>query len=74
MARQTHEVIRPIPGMVGLKSGDLVDASEWRAAAKLVRTRYLRPLDNVAALKARIAELEAEVAELTRPKAAAGRR
>ena len=59
----THEVIRTIPGM-NLQPGDLVDASGWRAAAKLERMRYIKPIVDAEALRARIAELESENKEL----------
>lgn len=72
----THEIVRPIPGTPGT-AGDRVDASSWRNAEKLVRGRYLKPITDSATLLARIAELEAELADYRRgskAKAAVGAR
>lgn len=76
MATPTHEVIRAIPGLPGVEAGGLVDASAWRNAPKLERMRYIKPLPpDVKALRARIAELEAEVQALkARAGGAAARR
>jgi hypothetical protein len=61
--QHTHQVIRPIPGM-DYRAGDLVDASGWRSATKLERSRYIKPVSDVTALRGRIVELEARIAEL----------
>jgi hypothetical protein len=78
----THEVIRPIPGMPGLRAGDLVDASGWRTAEKMERARYIKPITDggewrsrAVRAEARVSELEAELRQLRGgAKAAAARR
>ena len=59
----THEVVRRIPGM-GLAAGDRVDASGWRNAEKLVRTRYLKPIEDVAGLREKLAQAQRRIDEL----------
>lgn len=61
----THEVIRPMRGLVGpggveLAAGDLVDASGWRSAGRLERSRHIKRLDKSSALREQVTELEAE--------------
>ena len=39
-----HEVVKEFPVGAGrIKSGTIVDTSEWRNTEALVRARYLRP-------------------------------
>ena len=42
----THDVLKPFtgPGNYQFKSGERVDAREWRTVDRLVAHRYLRPL------------------------------
>lgn len=42
----THEVLKPFTGPNNrqFKSGEQVDASEWRNTALLVTHRYLKPM------------------------------
>lgn len=63
VAAVTHEVVRPIPGM-GLRAGDRVDASAWRNAEKMVRTRYLKPIVDVEGLRAELRQAQRRIDEL----------
>lgn len=39
-----YEVLRPFPGDRLYEAGEVVDATGWRNAQKLVDMRYLRPV------------------------------
>lgn len=63
----THIVARPFEGAGGrqYKTGEKVDASDWRNTDVLVKRRNLQPLydTDVISLKARVAEMQGQIEE-----------